>query len=168
MSFWTGYYFIGKIRGNSYRSRFIGQSDNAGKCFGSTNECFAANFICCDIYDLPNHLNQQFDVVFTSYGTIGWLPDLNKWAAVIQQFLKPGGQFVFVEFHPVVWMYDDDFSKVGYNYFNTGPIVENESGTYADRDAAIQQDYIMWNHGLAEVFTACNPKRINHYNFSGI
>ena len=114
----------------------------------------AANFICCDIYDLPNHLNQQFDIVFTSYGTIGWLPDLNKWAAVIQQFLNPGGQFVFVEFHPVVWMYDDDFSKVGYNYFNTGPIVENESGTYADRDAAIQQDYIMWNHGLAEVFTA--------------
>ena len=113
-----------------------------------------AQFICCDIYDLPNHLNEQFDIVFTSYGTIGWLPDLHKWAAVIQQFLKPGGKFVFVEFHPVVWMYDDDFSKVAYNYFNTGPIYETESGTYADRDAAIQQSYVMWNHGLAEVFTA--------------
>jgi len=32
-------------------------------------------FICCDIYDLPNHLKEKFDVVFTSYGTIGWLPD---------------------------------------------------------------------------------------------
>ena len=26
-------------------------------------------FICCDIFDLPNHLNEQFDIVFTSYGT---------------------------------------------------------------------------------------------------
>ena len=31
-------------------------------------------FICCDIYDLPNHLDEKFDLVFTSYGTIGWLP----------------------------------------------------------------------------------------------
>ncbi|HLU86806.1 MAG TPA: class I SAM-dependent methyltransferase [Taishania sp.] len=37
-------------------------------------------FICCDVYELPKLLNQQFDIVFTSYGTIGWLPDLDKWA----------------------------------------------------------------------------------------
>ena len=43
-----------------------------------TNE--NTNFICCDIYDLPKFLNQQFDIVFTSYGTIGWLPHLGKWA----------------------------------------------------------------------------------------
>src|SRR5436189_4993553 len=36
-----------------------------------------ADFICCNIYDLPNHLTKEFDIVFTSYGTIGWLPDLN-------------------------------------------------------------------------------------------
>jgi len=110
-----------------------------------------ASFICCDIYDLPNHLNEQFDLVFTSYGTIGWLPDLDKWARVVSRFLKPGGKFVFVEFHPVVWMFDDHFEKVGYNYFNTGPIVETESGTYADRNAAIKQEYVMWNHGMSEV-----------------
>ena len=90
------------------------------------------DFICCDIYDLPAHCTQQFDIIFTSYGTIGWLPDLNKWAAIIAQFLKPGGKFVFVEFHPVVWMFDDDFSHIKYVYHNTGPIVENETGTYAD------------------------------------
>lgn len=110
-----------------------------------------ANFVCCDIYDLPNHLNEQFDIVFTSYGTIGWLPDVDKWAKVISTFLKPGGRLVFVEFHPFVWMYDDDFQKIHYNYFNTGPILEEESGTYADRDASIQQDYVMWNHSISEV-----------------
>jgi SAM-dependent methyltransferase len=114
----------------------------------------AAQFICCDVYDLPNHLHEQFDLVFTSYGTIGWLPDLDKWAQVISIFLKPGGKFVFAEFHPVVWMFDDQFEKVGYNYFNTGPIVETESGTYADRDAPIRQEYVCWNHGIGEVLNS--------------
>ena len=75
-------------------------------------------FICCNIYDLPKHLNKTFDIVFTSYGTIGWLPDLNAWANIVSQFLKPKGQFIFVEFHPVVWMFDDNFESIGYNYFN--------------------------------------------------
>jgi 2-polyprenyl-3-methyl-5-hydroxy-6-metoxy-1,4-benzoquinol methylase len=113
-----------------------------------------ADFICCDVYDLPNHLNKQFDIVFTSYGTIGWLPDLSKWANVISHFLKPGGKFVFTEFHPVVWMFDNDFKTVGYNYFNTGPIVETESGTYADKSAPITQEYVGWNHGMAEVINS--------------
>ena len=92
-------------------------------------------FICCDIYDLPRYLDQRFDIVFTSYGTIGWLPDLNKWAEIISRFLKPNGQFVFVEFHPVVWMFDDNFEKIDYRYFNSGAIIESESGTYADKNA---------------------------------
>ena len=122
------------------------------KAEGLAAKCEAdANFVCCDIYDLPNHLNEQFDIVFTSYGTIGWLPDVDKWAKVISTFLKPNGRLVFVEFHPFVWMYDDDFQKIHYNYFNTGPILEEESGTYADRDASIQQDYVMWNHSISEV-----------------
>ena len=52
-------------------------------------------FICCDLYDLPNHLEKQFDFVFSSYGTIAWLPDLDKWAKVISRFLKPKGRFIF-------------------------------------------------------------------------
>jgi 2-polyprenyl-3-methyl-5-hydroxy-6-metoxy-1,4-benzoquinol methylase len=111
-------------------------------------------FICCDIYELPNHLDEKFDIVFTSYGTIGWLPDLDKWAKIVSQFLKPNGQFVFVEFHPVVWMFDDNFEKIGYRYFNSGSIVETESGTYADKAASITQSYVMWNHGIGEVLNS--------------
>jgi ubiquinone/menaquinone biosynthesis C-methylase UbiE len=110
-----------------------------------------ASFICCNVYDLPQHLSQQFDIVYTSYGTIGWLPDLDKWAEVFSRFLKPGGKFIFVEFHPVVWMFDDNFKEIGHNYFNTGAIVESETGTYADRNANIKQEYVMWNHSMAEV-----------------
>ena len=110
-------------------------------------------FICCDIYNLPKHLDKKFDVVFTSYGTIGWLPDLDKWAKILADFLKPNGQFVFVEFHPVVWMFDDNFEKIAYRYFNSGAILETEIGTYADKNAAIKQSYVMWNHGVSEVLS---------------
>ncbi len=113
-----------------------------------------AKFICCDIYDLPNHLNETFDIVFTSYGTIGWLPDLNKWAEIISHFLKPNGQFVFVEFHPVVWMFDDNFSKINYRYFKSDAIIETENGTYADKEANITQSNVTWNHSISEVLNS--------------
>jgi ubiquinone/menaquinone biosynthesis C-methylase UbiE len=130
-----------------------------------------ATFICCDIYDLSQYLNKQFDIVFTSYGTIGWLPDLDKWAKIVSQFLKPNGQFVFIEFHPVVWMFDDNFEKIFYRYFNSGPIIESESGTYADKTAEISQEYVVWNHSLSEVINSLiknglEIKLLNEYDYS--
>jgi len=138
-------------------------------------------FVCCDIYDLPNHLDEslvsaerseaKFDIVFTSYGTIGWLPDLTKWADVISHFLKPGGKFVMADFHPVVWMYDDDFKGVFYSYFNVEPIVETISGTYADKDATIQTKSVGWNHPTSEVLNALIQSGLelncfNEYDYS--
>ncbi len=113
-----------------------------------------ATFICCDIYALPEVLNETYDIVFTSYGTIGWLPDINQWAAVVSKYIKPGGQFIFAEFHPVVWMFDNDFTKIQYRYFNSDPIIETEPGTYADKDAPIKDEIISWNHGMAEVINS--------------
>ncbi|WP_130734183.1 bifunctional 2-polyprenyl-6-hydroxyphenol methylase/3-demethylubiquinol 3-O-methyltransferase UbiG [Flavobacterium sp. J27] len=113
-----------------------------------------ATFICCDVYDTLQHINKKFDIVYTSYGTIGWLPDLNQWAKIIANSLKPDGKFVFVEFHPVVWMFDDDFQKIKYHYHNEKPIMEEYSGTYANKNAPITTDYVGWNHSIAEVLQA--------------
>lgn len=125
-----------------------------------------ATFICCDIYDLPNHLDDTFDIVFTSYGTIGWLPDLDKWANVVSRYLKPSGQFVFVEFHPVVWMFDDNFEKIAYRYFNSGAIIETQSGTYADKEADLTVTDISWNHSISEVLNSLikNGLQIDSFN----
>ena len=123
-------------------------------------------FICCDIYNLPNHLKEQFDIVFTSYGTIGWLPDLDKWAKVISNFLKPGGKFVMADFHPVVWMFDDNFEKIGYNYFKSEPIIETVDGTYADKNAPINSKTITWNHSTSELLNSLlsNNLELNTFN----
>lgn len=108
-------------------------------------------FVCSDIYDLPAVLEGKFDIVFTSYGVIGWLPDLEKWAKIISYYLKPDGRFIIAEFHPMVWMFDDNFSEIAYSYFNAGEIVEQVNGSYADRNAEIQYTTITWNHSLSEV-----------------
>lgn len=110
-----------------------------------------ATFICTDIYSLPDVLQGQFDIVFTSYGTIGWLPDMKRWAEVVARYVRPGGTFLIVEFHPVVWMFSNDFSGVQYSYFNREPIIETLEGTYADRNADIKKQEIGWNHDLSEV-----------------
>lgn len=125
-----------------------------------------AQFICSDVYDLPNHLEEKFDLVFTSYGTIGWLPDVDKWAKVVSHFLKPDGKFIFVDFHPVVWMFDNHFKNIQYSYFNVETIIENEEGTYAEKEAALQNQTISWNHPLTEVLSSLlqNGLQINSFN----
>ena len=110
-----------------------------------------ARFITEDIYRLPEILDEKFDIVFTSYGVIGWLPDMKRWANVIHHFLKPGGEFIMVEFHPVVWMFSYDFKQIEFNYMDSSPIVEELEGTYTNRNAQIKEKSFTWNHGLSAV-----------------
>ena len=113
-----------------------------------------AKFICSNIYELPENLNKQFDIVFTSYGVLGWLPDIEKWSVIVDKFLKPSGKLVLVEFHPVLWIFDDEFKNIIYDYNNSGPIIEELSGTYADRNSDIKSTSVGWNHGLAEIISS--------------
>ena len=113
-----------------------------------------ASWVLSNVIDPIPALDGRFDIVFTSFGTIGWLPDLKPWAANIRRYLKPGGRLVFVEFHPVVWMFDNEFTRIAYSYFNRQTIVEEEQGTYADRDADIKLESHSWNHGLDDVLNS--------------
>lgn len=125
-----------------------------------------AEFICCNIYDLPKNLDEKFDIVFTSYGVIGWLPDLSEWGNIISHFLKPGGIFYMVEFHPYLWMFDDEFKFFKYSYFHKEPIEETFSGTYADRESEITSTTYGWNHTIGEIISSLinNGLEINFMN----
>ena len=130
-----------------------------------------AEFVCCNVYDLKDHLDEKFDIVFTSYGVIGWLPDLDKWAETIAHFLKPSGFFYMAEFHPVVWMLDENFDKVKYYYHNQELIVVEAHGTYANPDADLQGKEYSWNHSISEVLNALIKRGLqldffNEYSYS--
>jgi SAM-dependent methyltransferase len=115
-----------------------------------------ARFIRSDIYELPAILRERFDIVFTSYGVLCWLDDLERWARVVAHFLKPGGVFYMVEFHPVWNMLDEkDGTRVCYDYFSTPePERFEEQGSYADRTAEFRHPGYAWAHGLGEIITA--------------
>lgn len=124
-----------------------------------------AKFVCSDVYSAKDHINEKFDIVFTSYGTIGWLPDMDKWADIIAHFMKPDGKFIFVELHPAIWMYNDTFDKIEFSYFNVEPIIEVIPGTYAEQEAEIAMEEIGWNHPLSEVMTSLMNQdlRLQHF-----
>lgn len=112
-------------------------------------------FVESDVYSLPQNLTGQFDIVYTSYGTITWLPDLDKWAEVINHFLKPGGIFYIADFHPFVYSFDWDTQELAYPYFNPGkPFHDVEEGTYADPNANLKIEEYFWVHSLDETMTA--------------
>ena len=56
-----------------------------------------AEFVLSNVYSLPDVLEAQYDIVFTSYGVLVWLPDLKPWAEVVAHFLRPGGFFYIVD-----------------------------------------------------------------------
>lgn len=124
-----------------------------------------ARFCCCNIYDAPTVLQgQQFDIVYTSYGVVNWLPDLTQWGRVISQMLKVGGRFVIVEFHPVLWMFNENFSQVRYAYSRKEPYVVEEP-TYIGSETDSRQKTVTWNHGLSEILNGLlrNDLRIKSF-----
>jgi SAM-dependent methyltransferase len=120
---------------------------------------FKTAFICCNIYDLPEKLTSKFDVVFTSYGVLCWLPDLNRWAEIIAHFLKPRGLFYIVEGHPILTTFDNSREanefKVTQSYFyRPEPIKWKPEGDYADRNTTLIHPSYEWTHGLADIVCA--------------
>lgn len=118
-----------------------------------------ARFVCADIYDLPDVLREQFDLVFTPYGVLPWLRDLPRWAALVAQFLRPGGTFYLVEEHPFVNVFDEerggaDF-RVRWPYAHAdGPVTVTGHGTYSNPTADYHRVEYCWGYGLGEVINA--------------
>jgi SAM-dependent methyltransferase len=117
-------------------------------------------FVEADLYDAVEVLGAaRFDLVYTGIGALCWLPDIDRWAAVVADLLAPGGRLFIREGHPMLWALDDVGDGplvVEYPYFEThAPLVENDGGTYVQTDATFEQTITYsWNHGLGEVMTA--------------
>lgn len=113
-----------------------------------------ARFECARVEDAARLLGGGYDLVFTSYGVLSWLPDLGPWATAIADLLLPGGDFYMVEFHPVLGMFDDDGREVSYPYLGSGePMRFVEERTYAGAAHEPIEIY-QWSHSLGEVITA--------------
>jgi SAM-dependent methyltransferase len=120
-----------------------------------------ARFIRSDLYDLPAVLHDTFDIVYTSHGVLGWLPDIGRWAEVAARFVRPGGTFYVADIHPIAQVFDDEDVAPGelrlrYPYWeHPEPLTFPVHGSYADPDARVDAKVEHgWDHGLGEIVTA--------------
>ncbi|KQP01542.1 class I SAM-dependent methyltransferase [Leifsonia sp. Leaf264] len=121
-----------------------------------------ARFIEANLYDARHILPEpeSFDLVFTTWGTIGWLPDVAEWARIVSWFVKPGGRFYFADGHPTAFVFDGDSAADGmpsfaYPYVSDEPDIIDDPGDYADEDAVLENARTWeWMHPLGEVMAA--------------
>ncbi len=112
-------------------------------------------FYQSNVYDILELNLGKFDRVFTSYGTIGWLPDLNEWARIISECLVSNGEFYICDFHPALYMFDFNTKQLAYSYFNIGaPYSEEETGSYADSSYQKIMTTHFWSHSLSEIVSS--------------
>jgi SAM-dependent methyltransferase len=114
-----------------------------------------------DVYDAAEVLGrEQFDLVFTGIGALGWLPNIGRWAQVVSALLRPGGRLFIREGHPVLWALGeprpDGVLSLEYPYFEREePMVWDEPGTYVATDVEFSSTVTHeWNHGLGEIIGA--------------
>ncbi|MCY3414481.1 MAG: class I SAM-dependent methyltransferase [Candidatus Heimdallarchaeota archaeon] len=120
-----------------------------------------STFVLSDIMKLvENYPNLgRYDIIFQSYGTLYWLPDIKQWARTITYYLKSGGFFYIVDSHPSAHIFDEEMHpdlKVKFNYFHDDkPLFFEEDGTYAVLDAKLEykKEY-GWQHSLSDIIMA--------------
>lgn len=125
----------------------------------------AARFIEAEVVGWLTHTEERFDVAFTSYGTTGWLQDLDAWARGVARVLKPGGVLVYVEFHPLRWSFDDALGLTKDDYFETRPFLDPVGDYVLESGAALgvvapgetvpnETPATSWQHGLGQIVSA--------------
>ena len=107
-------------------------------------------FVCATVDDAPS-AGGDFDAVYTSWGVLCWLPDLDVWARVVHELLAPGGWLYLAEMHP----YATSIRWTDHPYGNAVPLYNDEHGDYTDIDAQFEYpESWEWTHGLGDVVSA--------------
>lgn len=78
-------------------------------------------------------VDDSFDVVFSSFGALQFVADLDDAIAETARVLRPGGRYAFSITHPTRWMFPDDPGPAGLtagqSYWDRTPYVEVEEET---------------------------------------
>lgn len=150
------------VVGVDFSPRAIAAAETLARECGGTR----VSFVVGDVYGAPEvlaPLARSFDLVFTTWGTISWLPDIYRWAEVVRFFLKPGGALYFADAHPTALVFDDAGSGEATDAMPTWlmPYFEREGRTFDDTSdyanpaaAFANSKTVQWLHPLADIVAA--------------
>lgn len=114
-----------------------------------------ANFIVSDVMDLQ--VQATYDIVFASTGVFCWIPDIDKFAAIVRKLLKPGGFFYVHDGHPVRDIFEKTEGGLAVaqnDYFQTEVWEYDRFTDYATKDLKIQVKNYQWGWTVGSIITA--------------
>ena len=118
-----------------------------------------AEFVLSDLYATPMQVNRQFDLVFSTWGTTIWLPDIWRWGEVFAGFVKPGGRAYFADFHPTIAILDEVggslVPKYSWRTPSDQPEVFEEDITYTGAHSKLKnKKTVEWIHPVSDHLNA--------------
>jgi len=118
-----------------------------------------ADFVEGRVDEAPHLVPGPFDLVYSTWGTICWLPNLTVWAQVIASVLAPGGELYFADAHPSFLVMEERDGKLEPNYdFQTPadrPLELTSDTTYTgDPTVMTHQSTREWIHSLSTIMGA--------------
>ena len=115
-------------------------------------------FIRTDVYDIPALYYDDFDIVYISVGTLGWMPDIKEFFRIVARLLKPGGWLVAYEMHPILDMYESDDPndppQLQHSYFRTIPYEEDNGRDYSSIVIHQPAPSYWFHHKISDVISA--------------
>lgn len=119
----------------------------------------AAEFVEANVYDADKVIGRQFDIVFTSWGALCWLPDLPRWAAIVARHLAPGGFLYVLDGHSTAMVLEqtdkDGPIFANYPYFHgEEPVIFHVDKTYADDLPVKNKTEATWLHPIASILSS--------------
>jgi SAM-dependent methyltransferase len=126
-----------------------------------------ARFIESNLYSMEKVLDERFDILYTSYGVICWLPDLKEWGRLIAKYLKPGGFFYIVESHPFGNTVDEksmESFQASYSYFSGPPVMFDDDHPMDEGHEFQNKERYEWFHPLADIINSLTSQGL-HIDF---
>ncbi len=140
------------VTGLDFSEAAVGTARELTKDIGFADK---AKFVAADVYDAPSALGgERFDIVYTGFGALVWLPDLTRWADIVAGLLDDGGMLYLAEFHPITELLGDDGIKVEHDYFHVHAETHDLPYTYTDGPPLTKTRTVRWQHPLGDVVTA--------------
>jgi SAM-dependent methyltransferase len=118
-----------------------------------------ADFVEGRVDEAPRLAPRPFDLVYVTWGTICWLPDLTVWAHVIATVLAPGGELYFADAHPSFLLMEERGGKLEPTYDFETPVdrpleFKSETTYTGDPTVMTHQSTHEWIHPLSAILAA--------------
>lgn len=145
----------GRCLGIDQAEQFLEEARELTELAGYEND---VSFMAADAYALPEDLKDRFDIVLTTIGVLGWMPDLEDFFSTVSALIVSGGHWVMEETHPVLMMYEPgengETSRIEHSYFRTEPFVETTGLDYFGHEQYASSANYSFTHKMSDIINA--------------